>query len=46
MSVLEYLVRPRDEVAEGMIMEVVRDAGGPLVRAAEMRSLKAVAKRL
>jgi hypothetical protein len=45
VSVLEYLVRPRDDVTEGAIMEAVRGAGGQ-VRAAEMRSLKGVAKRL
>ena len=46
MFVLEYLVRPREDVSEGMIMDAVRAAGGPFVRAAEMRSLKALAKRL
>jgi hypothetical protein len=46
VSVLEYLVRPRDEVSEGTVMEAVRAAGGDRVRAAEMRSLKGVAKRL
>jgi hypothetical protein len=46
VSVLEYLVRPRDDVTEGTVMEAVRAAGGPRVRAAEMRSLKGVAKRL
>jgi hypothetical protein len=46
VSVLEYLVRPREGVGEGALMEAVRDAGGALVRAAEMRSLKKVAKRL
>jgi hypothetical protein len=46
VSVLEYLVRPRDDVSEGAMMEAVRAAAGPRVRAAEMRSLKGVAKRL
>jgi hypothetical protein len=46
VSVLEYLVRPREGVSEGALMEAVRSAGGAAVRAAEMRSLKAVAKRL
>jgi hypothetical protein len=46
VSVLEYLVRPRDDVTEGTVMEAVRAAGGERVRAAEMRSLKGVAKRL
>ena len=46
VSVLEYLVRPRDDIAEGTMMEAVRAAGGARVRAAEMRSLKGIAKRL
>jgi hypothetical protein len=46
VSVLEYLVRRREDVSEGAMMVAVRTAGGDRVRAAEMRSLKAVAKRL
>ena len=46
MSVIQYLVRPKEDVAEGILMDGVRAAGGPLVKAAEMRSLKAIAKRL
>ena len=46
ISVLEYLVRPRDDVGGGALVEAVRAAGGEHVRAAELRSLKALAKKL
>jgi hypothetical protein len=46
ISILEYLVRPRDEVTEAVLMAAIRSAGGERVQAAEMRSLKALAKRL
>lgn len=45
-SVLEYLVRPRDDVTAGALIEAVRGAAGDHVRAAELRSLKTLAKGL
>ncbi|MBW3535316.1 MAG: DUF4956 domain-containing protein [Gemmatimonadetes bacterium] len=45
-SVLEYLVRPREDVSAGALIESVRGAAGDYVRAAELRSLKTLAKSL
>jgi hypothetical protein len=45
VSVVEYLVRLRDGVAEGELLDAVRAAGGEAIQAAELRSLKTLAKR-
>ncbi len=45
VSVLEYLVRPREDVTEGRLLMAVRAASGESIRAAELRSLKKLAKR-
>lgn len=45
VSVLEYLVRPLDDVSEGRLLEAIRVAAGDAVRAAELRSLKKLAKQ-
>jgi len=42
VSVLEYLVRLRDGVSEGNLLDAVRRAGGEPLRAAEMRSLRSL----
>jgi hypothetical protein len=43
-SILEYLVRLRDDVSAGALLDAIRAQGGPSIRAAEIRSLKAVAR--
>ena len=45
VSVLEYLVRPRDEMTEGRLLMAVRAASQDSIQAAELRSLKKLAKR-
>jgi hypothetical protein len=45
VSILEYLVRLRDEVPGGAVLDAIRQAGGKKVRAAEMRSLEGLAKK-
>jgi hypothetical protein len=45
ISVLEYLVRIRDEFPAGALLDALRQAAGASVRAAELRSLKGLAKR-
>lgn len=45
VSVVEYLVRLRDGVSEGVLLDTVRRAGGESLKAAEIRSLKSLAKR-
>lgn len=45
ISVVEYLVRLRDGVSEGELLDEVRQAAGSSLRAAELRSLKTLAKR-
>ena len=42
---VEYLVRLRDGVSEGVLLDTVRRAGGENLKAAEIRSLKSLAKR-
>ncbi len=44
-SILEYLVRLRDGVSPGALLDAIRKAGGDHVRAAELRSLKGLKKR-
>ncbi|GMR12224.1 MAG: hypothetical protein BMS9Abin29_0413 [Gemmatimonadota bacterium] len=45
VSILEYLVRLRDGVSPGALLDSIRKAGGDKVRAAELRSLKGLKKR-
>ncbi|MEJ2541258.1 MAG: DUF4956 domain-containing protein [Gemmatimonadota bacterium] len=45
VSVVEYLVRLREGVSEGELLDGVRQEGGPRIQAAELRSLKTLAKR-
>lgn len=45
ISVVEYLVRLREGVSEGVLLDTVRRAGGERLQAAEIRSLKSLAKR-
>jgi hypothetical protein len=45
VSILQYLVRPREDVAEETLMDTLRNAGAERVRAAELRSLKTLAKK-
>jgi hypothetical protein len=45
VSVVEYLVRLRDGVSEGDLLQAVREAAGSAIQAAELRSLKTLAKR-
>jgi hypothetical protein len=45
ISVVEYLVRLRDRVSEGELLDEVRKATGSTLQAAELRSLKTLAKR-
>ena len=45
VSILEYLVRLRDGVTPGALLDSIRAAGGDHVRAAELRSLKGLKKR-
>ena len=45
VSVLEYLIRLKEEVPSGVLLDAVRDAGGADVRAAEIRSLEGLAKK-
>ncbi len=45
VSILEYLVRLRDGVSPGALLDSIRKAGGDQVRAAELRSLKGLKKR-
>ena len=45
MSVLEYLVRLREDVTEGRLLDAIRARAGAAVRAAEIRSLKAFKRR-
>jgi hypothetical protein len=45
VSVLEYLVRPREEMTEGRLLMAVRAASQDSIQAAELRSLKKLAKR-
>ncbi len=44
-SVLEYLVRPQDQVSESALLAEIRRAGGAALQAAELRSLKKLAER-
>ncbi len=45
VSILEYLVRVPDEVPAGAILDAIRAEAGALVRAAELRSLRGLAKK-
>ena len=45
VSILEYLVRLRDGISPGALLDSIRKAGGDHVRAAELRSLKGLKKR-
>ena len=45
VSILEYLVRLRDGVSGGALLDSIRKTGGENVRAAELRSLKGLKKR-
>ncbi len=45
VSILEYLVRLRDGVSQGALLDAIRKTGGDTVRAAELRSLKGLQKR-
>lgn len=45
ISVLEYLVRLRDDVVEGELLDALRKEAGAVIRAAEIRSLKQFVKR-
>jgi hypothetical protein len=45
VSVLEYLVRMRDEFSTGELLDAIQAAGDTVIRAAELRSLKGLAKR-
>ena len=45
VSILEYLVRLRDGVSPGVLLDSIRKAGGDHVRAAELRSLQGLKKR-
>jgi len=44
LQVLEYLVRPREGVSEAGLLQHLRAAGGEAIQAAELRSLKKLAK--
>ncbi len=44
-AILEYLVRLRDDVSAGALLDAIRGQGGAAIRAAEIRSLKAVARK-
>lgn len=44
VQVLEYLVRPQDGVSEAGLLQHIRAAGGGAIQAAELRSLKKLAK--
>lgn len=45
VSVLEYLVRLRDGVSAGALLDQIQTLGGDKVQAAELRSLKGLRKR-
>lgn len=45
VSVLEYLVRMRDEFPAGALLDALQQMGPSVIRAAELRSLKGLAKR-
>lgn len=45
VSILEYLVRLRDGITPGTLLDQIRTLGGDNVRAAELRSLKGLRKR-
>ncbi len=45
VSVLEYLVRPRENITEARLLSAVRASSPDDIRAAELRSLKKLAKR-
>ncbi len=45
ISILEYLVRLRDHVPAGVLLDAIRREGGEKVRAAELRSLQGLKKR-
>lgn len=45
VSILEYLVRLRDGITAGTLLDQIRTLGGDKVRAAELRSLKGLRKR-
>jgi vacuolar-type H+-ATPase subunit F/Vma7 len=45
VSVLEYLVRPREGVPTGAILDAIRREGGDKIEAAELRSLEGLKKR-
>jgi hypothetical protein len=45
VSILEYLVRLKEEVSTGALLDAVREAGGEDVKAAEIRSLEGLAKK-
>ena len=45
ISILEYLVRLKEHVSAGVLLDAVRRDGGDRVRAAELRSLQGLKKR-
>ena len=45
ISILEYLVRLKDHVPAGALLDAIRRNGGEKVRAAELRSLQGLKKR-
>lgn len=45
ISILEYLVRLKDHVPGGALLDAVREKGGEHVKAAELRSLEGLKKR-
>lgn len=45
ISILEYLVRLKEHVPAGALLDAIRKDGGDLVRAAELRSLQGLKKR-
>ena len=45
VSILEYLVRVKEHVPAGALLDAIRKDGGEHVRAAELRSLQGLKKR-
>ena len=45
ISILEYLVRLKDHVPAGALLDAIRREGGDRVRAAELRSLEGLKRR-
>lgn len=45
ISILEYLVRLKEHVPAGALLDAIRKEGGDFVRAAELRSLQGLKKR-